>query len=97
MRTVLQTPVARALNHQRPSTERRREQPFTVTLFLGGITPADYMQCVRDPEPPNREDLKLITATATPLGDTIQLELLSTGDPPPAAVAATAVGFPITP
>jgi hypothetical protein len=39
---------------------------------------------------------RLITATATALGDTIQLELLSTGDAPSAAVAASAVGFPIT-
>jgi hypothetical protein len=68
-----------------------------VTLFLDGITPNGYMQSIGDPEPPNRDDLKLITAAATPLGDTIQLELLSTGDPPPAAVAASAVGFPITP
>jgi hypothetical protein len=97
MRPVLQTRIARAQNHQRPSPERRREQPFTVTLFLDGVTPDDYMQWVRDPEPPNRDDLKLITATATPLGDTIQLELLSTGEPPPAAAAASAVGFPITP
>ena len=97
MRTVLQTRIARALNQQRPSPERQREQLFTVTLFLDGITPDDYMQWIRDPEPPNRDDLKLVTATATALGDTIQLELLSTGDPPPAAVAASAVGFPITP
>jgi hypothetical protein len=97
MRTVLQT--RRALNQQRPSPERQREQLFTVTLFLDGITPDDYMQWIRDPEPPNRDDLKLVTATATAtaLGDTIQLELLSRGDPPPAAVAASAVGFPITP
>jgi hypothetical protein len=97
MQTVLQTRIARALNQQRPSPERQREQLFTVTLFLDGITPDDYMQWIRDPEPPNRDDLKLVTATATALGDTIQLELLSTGDPPPAAVAASAVGFPITP
>jgi hypothetical protein len=97
MRTVLQTRIARALNHQRPSPERQREHLFTVTLFLDGITPDDYMQWIRDPEPPNRDDLKLITATATALGDTIQLELLSTGAPLPAAVAASAVGFPITP
>lgn len=97
MRTVLQTRVARALNHQGPSPESQREQLFTVTLLLDGITPDDYMQWIRDPEPPNRDDLKLITATATALGDTIQLELLSIGEPPPAAVAASAVGFPITP
>ena len=95
MRPVLQTRIARALNQQRPSPERQREQLFTVTLFLDGITPDDYMQWIRDPEPPNRDDLKLVTATATALGD-IQLELLSTGDPPP-AVAASAVGLPITP
>src|SRR5437879_4658839 len=97
MRTVLQTRIARALNQQRPSPEPQREQLFTVTLFLDGITSDDYMQWIRDPEPPNRDDLKLVTATATALGDTIQLELLSTGEPPPAAVAASAVGFPITP
>jgi hypothetical protein len=67
-----------------------------VTLFLDGVTPDDYMQWIRDPEPPNRDDLKLITETATVLGGTIQLELLSTGQPR-AAVAASAVGFPITP
>jgi hypothetical protein len=71
MRTVLQTRIARGLNQQRPSPERQREQLFTVTLSLDGITPDDYMQWVRDPEPPNRDDLKLVTATATALGDTI--------------------------
>jgi hypothetical protein len=97
MRPVVQTRIARALNQQRPSPEPQHEQLFTVTLFLDGITPDDYMQRIRDPEPPSRDDLKLITATATASGDTIQLKLLSTGDPPPAAVAASAVGFPITP
>ena len=47
--------------------------------------------------PPSRDDLKLVTAAATASGDTIQLELLSSGDPPQAAVTASAVGFPITP
>jgi hypothetical protein len=97
MRTVLQTRIARALNEQRPNEERQRERRFAVTLFLDGITPDDYMQWIRDPEPPNRDDLKLVAATATASDDTIQLELLSTGEPPPAAVAASAVGFPITP
>jgi hypothetical protein len=96
MRTVLQTRIARAMNQQPPSPEGQREQLLTVTLLLDGITPDDYMQWIRDPEPSNRDDLKLVTATATALGDTIQLELLSTGDLPP-AVAASAVGFPITP
>src|ERR1700749_805537 len=97
MRPVLQTRIARALKHQRPSPERRHEQLFTVPLLLDGITPDDYMQWIRDPEPPKRDDLKLITATATALGDTIQMELLSAGEPPPAAAAASAAGFPITP
>jgi hypothetical protein len=97
MPTVLQTRIARALNQQRPNQERQREQHFAVTLFLDGITPDDYLQWIRDPEPPNRADLKLVTATATASDNTIQLELLSTGEPPPAAVAASAVGFPNTP
>ena len=68
----------------------------TLTLLLDGITADDYLQWVRDPDPPDREDLKLIAVCSSPLDDCIQLELLVEGEPPPPRLAANAVGFPIT-
>jgi hypothetical protein len=92
MRTVTQTRTAAAEDHHR----RPREQAFALTLSLDGITAHDYLQWVRDPDPPSRDDLKLLAVTAPPLGDHIRLEVLSAGDPPPATIAAHALGFPMT-
>lgn len=81
---------------------RRQEVPpattyQTVTLFLDGITADDYLQWVRDPDPPDAGVLKLITVGAAPLGDRIRVELLVEGDPPPPRLAAHSLGFPMTP
>jgi hypothetical protein len=69
----------------------------TLTLLLDGITADDYLQWVRDPDPPDRKDLTLIAACSAPLGDRIQLELLVEGEPLSPSLAANTVGFPITP
>jgi hypothetical protein len=97
MPTCCQTPVAPAEASRRPNHEPRPPQAFELTLLLDGITSDDYLQWIRDPEPPSRADLKLTAVSSTPVGNHIRLELLSAGDPPPATTAATAVGFPITP
>jgi hypothetical protein len=68
----------------------------TLTLLLDGITAGDYLQWVRDPDPPNPKHLTLIAARCATLGDRIQLELLVEGEPLSPSLAANAVGFPIT-
>jgi hypothetical protein len=85
-----------AADHHRHSVGPRLQQTLILTLSLDGITPHDYIQWIRDPEPPNRDDLMLTAVTVTP-PDQIRIALRSEGDPPPATVAASAVGFPITP
>lgn len=87
---------ARPESHE-PRTARRRAPHQTVTLILGGLTAGDYLQWVRDPEPRQHRDLTLMSVTAAPLGDRIQLNLISSGDSPNPTAAAEAVGFPIIP
>jgi hypothetical protein len=84
---------------ENPHKENGKPQPtrYKLTLVLAGITAADYLQWIRDPDPPARPELKLISAQAAPLGNRIELELLARRDPPPHRATATAVGFPITP
>lgn len=68
----------------------------TLALILDGITSDDYLQWVRDPDPPDRGDLELISVRSGPLGDRIQLEVIFDGEVPAARVTALALGFPIT-
>jgi len=67
-----------------------------LTLRLDGITAADYLQWVRDPDPPAL-DAGLITVSveAAPLGDTVTAELDWAGPAPPAARAAPIAGLPL--
>jgi hypothetical protein len=81
---------ARSQGASRPATHH------TLTLLLDGIIADDYLQWVRDPDPPEREALKLTAVRSAPLGDRIQLELLVAGEPLAPSVLADAVGFPIT-
>ncbi len=69
-----------------------------LTLTLDGITAGDYLQWVRDPEPPALGlGLSSIEVRGEPLGDTV-LAALWWDVPPPAAVdAGPAAGFPLTP
>ena len=75
----------------------RRPTPFALTLVLAGITAEDYLQWIRDPDPPAGTELTLISVQATPPGDRIELQLLAHGEPPSHRAAAAATGFPITP
>jgi len=44
----------------------------SVTIELDGITAADYLQWVQDPEPPARDHaLRSVSIDADPLGDTV--------------------------
>jgi hypothetical protein len=97
-------------NRHRPTDRRLRRaenlqeenatpQPtlYKLTLVLAGITAEDYLQWIRDPDPPARPELTLISAQAAPPGNCIELELLAVGEPPAHCAAATALGFPTTP
>jgi hypothetical protein len=79
-------------------TRETKSEPIsqTLTLILDGITSDDYLQWIRDPDPPDRGGLKLISVQSAPLSDRIQLEVISDGELPAARVAAHTLGFPIT-
>jgi hypothetical protein len=70
----------------------------TLALLLDGITAADYLAWVRDPEPRalGRELLD-VAARAEPLGLRIDVDLRWKGRPPCATVAAALAGFPLIP
>ena len=69
-----------------------------LTITLDGITAADYLAWVCDPEPPALgRELKSVDVRYEPLGDTIEVSLRWSGEPPAAGAAATAAGFPVTP
>lgn len=70
---------------------------YGLMLTLAGITAEDYLQWIRDPDPPAGAEVSLISAQATPSGERIDLELLAQRKPPWDRDAAIAVGFPITP
>ena len=96
MPAACQIRVAPAVRNHCSRCELRTPQAFEVTLLLDGITSDDYIQWIRDPDPPSPLGLELIAVRTAPLDDHIRLKLVSAGDPPPAASAASAVGFPIT-
>lgn len=69
-----------------------------LTLTLDGITAGDYLQWVRDPEPPLLGlGLSSIEVRGEPLGDTVEAALSWDVPPPPAVDAGPAAGLPLTP
>lgn len=65
-----------------------------LTLQLNGITAGDYLQWVRDPEPPALDaGLLSVGVEADPLGDTVTATLVWIGPAPPAPHAARAAGL----
>lgn len=67
-----------------------------LTLQLEEITAADYLQWVRDPDPPALDaGLASVRVEAAPLGDTVTAILDWAGPAPPAPRAAAAAGLPI--
>jgi hypothetical protein len=67
-----------------------------LTLQLDKITAGDYLQWVRDPEPPALDaDLLCVSVEADPLGDTVTATLDWIGPAPPAHHAAPTAGFPL--
>ena len=102
MRTVFNhhSLTRRRVRHPRNRGENvTTPQParHTITLVLAGITAEDYLQWIRDPDPPARTDVQLISARAVRPGERIELELRAHGRLPALQAAAHAVGFPITP
>jgi hypothetical protein len=69
-----------------------------LTLTLDGITAADYLAWVRDPEPPLLGgELRSVALRADPRGDTIDASLTWEHAPPPVHDSAPAAGLPLTP
>lgn len=68
----------------------------TLTLELDEITAGDYLQWIRDPEPPALDaGLRSVRLEADPLGETITARLDWAGPAPPARSAAAAAGLPL--
>jgi hypothetical protein len=69
-----------------------------LTLTLDGITAADYVAWVCDPEPPALgRDLCSVDVHYEPLGAIVEVVLRWAGEAPEAGAAATAAGFPVVP
>jgi hypothetical protein len=69
----------------------------TITLHLDGITAADYLAWVRDPEPAALGlGLPSVSIDADPLGSAITVTLAWDRAAPPARVAAAAAGLPVS-
>jgi hypothetical protein len=69
-----------------------------LALTLDGITAGDYLQWVRDPEPPALgQALRSIEVGGDPLGQTVEAVLSWKGSPPSAVDAAPFAGLPLIP
>lgn len=67
-----------------------------LTLQLAGITVGDYLQWVRDPDPPALDaGLLAVTVAGAPLGDTVTATLDWAGAAPSAIRAAPLAGLPL--
>jgi len=68
-----------------------------LTLTFDGVTAADYLSWVRDPEPlALGRDLRSVAARAEP-GDRIEIELIWDREPPAPRSAVLAANFPLIP
>ena len=66
-----------------------------LTFHLEGMTAADYLAYVRDPEPPGLgRGLRSITVEAEPLGSVVDVVLAWDGLPPAPHLAAVLAGLP---
>ena len=66
-----------------------------LTFHLEGMTAADYLAYVRDPEPPGLgRGLRSITVDAEPLGSVIEFVLAWDGVPPAPHAAEVLAGLP---
>jgi hypothetical protein len=75
-----------------------KTQVQSLVIRLDGITAADYLTWVRDPEPPALDhELRSVAISAEPLGELIKLELVWAGRPPTPGAAAVAAGFALIP
>jgi hypothetical protein len=75
-----------------------KTQVQSLVIRLDGITAADYLTWVRDPEPPALDhELRSVAISAEPLGELIKLELVWAGRPPTPSAAAVAAGFALIP
>jgi hypothetical protein len=72
-------------------------QRQTLTLQLDGITAGDYLQWVRDPDPPALgAGLRAVDVDAEPLDEEIAVVLDWAVPAPPARRAAPAAGLPLS-
>ena len=76
-------------------------RPMTVqllTIRLDGVTAADYLAHVRDPEPGALDGAlaAVVVRTDQPLADVVEAALSWHGAPPAAHAAAHLAGLPVT-
>jgi hypothetical protein len=105
-------PIVTRTHHQPPRSRRhfladqtgtttngksRHGSMQLLTLVLDGITAADYLAWVRDPDPAALgRSLRQLNVRAQPLGDRVEVQLVWEDEPPAAPTAAVAAGFPLT-
>jgi hypothetical protein len=69
----------------------------TITIHLDGITAADYLAWVREPEPaPFPAGLRSVRIDADPLGSTVEATLAWERPAPAPHLAAAAAGLPVS-
>ena len=88
--------MRRPSNRTVPMDRERSEQQ--LTLFLAGITAADYLAWVHDAEPRAlQHQLKSVAVRAEPCGRRVDVELVWDHAAPGLRDAAITAGFPLTP
>jgi hypothetical protein len=82
-----------------PTTPTSTPHVQSLIIRLDGITAGDYLDWVRDPEPPALDyGLRSVAVSAEPLGELVRVELIWAGQPPTTpGAAAAAAGFALTP
>src|SRR5947209_5540933 len=82
-----------------PTTPTSTPHVQSLIIRLAGITAGDYLDWVRDPEPPALDHgLRSVAISAEPLGEIVHVELIWAGQPPTTpGAAAAATGFALTP
>jgi hypothetical protein len=82
-----------------PARQERTDAALQrLTLMLEGITAGDYLQWMRDPEPPALgQALQSIDVQGDPLGQIVEARMSWEGSPPSALEAARLAGLPLIP
>jgi hypothetical protein len=87
-----------ASERQTPNRVQAELAEQHLTIVLEGITAADYLACVRDPDPHTLgREPHLVSLQPDPLGELIEVALQWTTEPPAPPASAAAAGFCLPP